>query len=64
MAGLILFQPWSMLLEQVECFRQRGTGFYAVAIGSFRLDHLDKGLFDHQWVYQSSSGKVIELQSS
>ncbi|RKG29314.1 VWA domain-containing protein [Acinetobacter tianfuensis] len=52
------------LMEQVECFRQRGTGFYAVAIGSFRLDHLDKGLFDHQWVYQSSSGKVIELQSS
>ena len=50
------------LMERVEYFRQRGTGFYAVAIGSFRLDHLDKGLFDHQWIYQSSTGKVVELK--
>ena len=33
----------------------------AVAIGNFRFDHLNLGLFDHQWIYQAKTGQVLEL---
>ena len=49
------------LMENIQNHKQQGNGFYAVAIGNLRLDHLDAGLFDHQWVYQSQSGKVVEI---
>ena len=49
------------LMERIGSFKQQGNGFYAVAIGNFRFDHLNNGLFDQQWIYQANSGKVIKL---
>lgn len=49
------------LMQNIETAKQQGHGFYAVAIGNFRFDHLNLGLFDHQWIYQARTGQVIEL---
>ncbi|NWK74589.1 VWA domain-containing protein [Acinetobacter sp. SwsAc6] len=60
-SDFIMGQLGVELMQSIEQHKQQGTGFYAVAIGNFRFDHLDQGLFDHQWIYQSATGKVIEL---
>ena len=60
-SDFIMGQLGTELMQSIEQHKQQGTGFYAVAIGNFRFDHLDKGLFDHQWIYQSATGKVLEL---
>ena len=49
------------LMQNIETAKQQGHGFYAVAIGNFRFDHLNLGLFDHQWIYQAKTGQVMEL---
>lgn len=49
------------LMEGIEQLQQQGAGFYAVAIGNFRIDHLNDALFDHQWVYQANTGTVEQL---
>ena len=49
------------LMQNIETAKQDGHGFYAVAIGNFRFDHLNLGLFDHQWIYQAKTGQVVEL---
>lgn len=49
------------LMQNIETAKQDGHGFYAVAIGNFRFDHLNLGLFDHQWIYQAKTGQVLEL---
>lgn len=49
------------LMQNIERSKQVGHGFYAVAIGNFRFDHLNLGLFDHQWIYQAKTGQVVEL---
>ncbi|KGT47284.1 VWA domain-containing protein [Acinetobacter sp. HR7] len=61
-SDFIMGQLSPELMEKIDLQKQQGAGFYGVAIGGFRFDHLDKGLFDHQWIYQSSTGKVIELE--
>ena len=63
-SDFIMGQLGAELMQSIEQHKQQGTGFYAVAIGNFRFDHLDKGLFDHQWIYQSATGKVQELLDS
>lgn len=49
------------LMEQIDQMQQQGAGFYAAAIGNFRIDHMNDALFDHQWVYQANTGKVEQL---
>ncbi|WP_353143278.1 VWA domain-containing protein [Acinetobacter pragensis] len=49
------------LMEQIEGHQQRGAGFYATAIGNFRIAHLGDALFDHQWIYQAATGRVTQL---
>ena len=49
------------LMEKIQHHKLQGHGFYAVAIGNFRFDHLDEQLFDHQWIYQSNIRKVVQL---
>lgn len=49
------------LMQTIQADKQHGHGFYAVAIGNFRFDHLDESLFDHQWIYQSNVRKVLQL---
>lgn len=49
------------MMDKIQCYKQQGNGFYAVAIGNLRFDHLDEQLFDHQWVYQSKTGQVIQV---
>ena len=49
------------LMETIQINKQHGHGFYAVAIGNFRFDHLDESLFDHQWIYQSNTRKIVQL---
>ena len=49
------------LMQNIDIAKQHGHGFYAVAIGNFRFDHLNLGLFDHQWIYQAKTGQVLEL---
>ena len=49
------------VMQNIETAKQDGHGFYAVAIGNFRFDHLNLGLFDHQWIYQAKTGQVLEL---
>lgn len=49
------------LIEKIQQNKLHGHGFYAVAIGNFRFDHLDEQLFDHQWIYQSNTRKVVQL---
>ena len=49
------------LMEGIEQLQQQGVGFYAAAIGNFRIDHLNDALFDHQWVYQANTGTVEQL---
>lgn len=52
------------LMQNIETSKQNGHGFYAVAIGNFRFDHLNLGLFDHQWIYQAKTGQVVELATT
>lgn len=52
------------LMQNIETAKQNGHGFYAVAIGNFRFDHLNLGLFDHQWIYQAKTGQVVELATT
>lgn len=49
------------LMQEISQYKEQGNGFYAVAIGNIRLDHLDESLFDHQWIYQSNRGEVVQL---
>ncbi|OTG85895.1 hypothetical protein B9T31_09910 [Acinetobacter sp. ANC 4558] len=52
----------SDIMQNIQEKKQKGHGFYAVAIANLRLDHLDENVFDHQWVYQSKMRKVIQLK--
>ena len=52
------------VMQQLEQHQQQGHGFYALAIGNFRFEHLNAGLFDQQWVYQPKTGQVIALDSA
>ncbi|MEN8391921.1 VWA domain-containing protein [Acinetobacter indicus] len=63
-SDFIMEQLPTELMAQVEQQKQQGTGFYAVAIGNFRFEHLNQGLFDHQWIYQSKERKVRYLPSN
>ncbi|WP_374663082.1 VWA domain-containing protein [Acinetobacter sp.] len=49
------------LMENIEQLQQQGAGFYAAAIGNFRIEHLNDALFDHQWIYQANTGQVVQL---
>lgn len=49
------------LMNEIEHYKQQGNGFYAVAIGNLKFEHLNSGLFDHQWIYQSQTGTVTEV---
>ncbi len=61
-SDFIMGQLTEDLMQEITALKQQGNGFYAVAIGNFRLDHLDESLFDHQWVYQSATGEVHKIQ--
>ena len=61
-SDFIMGQLTEDLMQEITALKQQGNGFYAVAIGNFRLDHLDESLFDHQWVYQSATGEVYKIQ--
>ena len=61
-SDFIMGQLTEELMQEITHFKQQGNGFYAVAIGNFKLDHLDDSLFDHQWVYQSATGEVQRIQ--
>lgn len=60
-SDFIMGQVGEALMQQVHAHQQRGNGFYAVAIANLHLEHLDSGLFDRQWIYQSKTGKVLQL---
>lgn len=53
-----------MLMLGIEQQQQQGTGFYAVAIANLRFEHLNQGLFDHQWIYQAKTGQVLSLNTN
>lgn len=61
-SDFIMGQLEDELMEKIQQYKQQGNGFYAVAIGNLRLDHLDEALFDHQWIYQSKTGEVVQIQ--
>lgn len=61
-SDFIMGQLEDELMEKIQQYKQQGNGFYAVAIGNLRLDHLDEALFDHQWIYQSKTGEVLQIQ--
>lgn len=60
-SDFIMGQLTEDLVKSIDNHKQQGHGFYAVAIGNLRLDHLQAGLFDHQWVYQSQTGEIVKL---
>lgn len=59
-SDFIMGQLGEELMKQIQDHKQQGNGFYAVAIGNLKFDHLDAGLFDHQWIYQSQTGEVVQ----
>lgn len=60
-SDFIMGQLTDELMQEISQHKEQGNGFYAVAIGNIRLDHLDESLFDHQWIYQSNRGEVVQL---
>ena len=60
-SDFIMGQMDEALMQRIDSHKQQGNGFYAVAIGNLRLNHLNTGLFDHQWIYQSKTGEVIQV---
>lgn len=62
-SDFIMGQFPESVMTRITQHQQQGTGFYAVAIGNLRFEHLNQGLFDHQWIYQAKTGQVIELEN-
>lgn len=60
-SDFIMGQLDDELMENIRKHKQQGNGFYAVAIGNLRFDHLDADLFDHQWIYQTKTGEVVKV---
>lgn len=60
-SDFIMGQLGDELMEKIQQYKQQGNAFYAVAIANLKFDHLDAGLFDHQWIYQTKTGEVLQL---
>lgn len=63
-SDFIMGQLNDELMEKIQHVKRKGNSFYALAIGNFRFDHLDQGLFDRQWIYQANIRKVVEMKKS